>query len=193
MDSQPRNQPSEYSNRALRDRSIVDEYPAAHGDGQWLPRADSTVHLPDPDDRHVVAARTALGTSLILAWNQRDFPAKELKRFGLQKQTPVENSYDKVRDLIVSSLANARRNLSKTRVSALVTVFEFSRGGKTASQASTRRRSLPSALQPPRAVGRWGSAGVRSPRSVRMLPACHLTGWTSTPSHSLRAEDGEGP
>ena len=82
------------------------------------------VSLPDPDDRHVVAAGIAAGASLILTWNLRDFPAAELRKHGLRRQTPdafLAELYDDVPDPVIGSLANAKRNLNKSRVSA----FDF--------------------------------------------------------------------
>jgi predicted nucleic acid-binding protein len=81
----------------------------------------AAVNLPDPDDRHVVAAGIAAGAALILTWNVRHFPAKELKKFGLTRETPdafLSGLYDKVPELVIGSLAKARRNLTKTDVSA---------------------------------------------------------------------------
>ena len=79
------------------------------------------VTLPDSDDRHVVAAGIAANASHVLTWNLRHFPANELKKFSLRRMTPdvfLSGLFDKIPDLVISSLANARRNLSKTRVSA---------------------------------------------------------------------------
>ncbi len=107
----------------------------------------STVNLPDPDDRHVVAAAIASGASVIITWNLRDFPASALKKFGLRRQTPdafLAELYDHAPDLTVGSLANARRNLNKSRVS--VSEFIDILGKQKLTQLVTRLKGRPSDL-----------------------------------------------
>jgi hypothetical protein len=80
----------------------------------------AAVSLPDPDDRQVVAAGIAAGATLILTWNLRHFPAKELQKFGIRRESPDEflsGVYDEVPDMVIRSLAKARLNLTKTNVS----------------------------------------------------------------------------
>ena len=44
--------------------------------------------LPDPDDRHVLAAAIEAGADAIVTWNVGDFPESEIKRHGLEIRTP---------------------------------------------------------------------------------------------------------
>jgi hypothetical protein len=106
-----------------------------------------TVSLPDPDERHVVAAAIAAGASIILTSNLKDFPAAALKKYGLRRQTPdafLTGLYDHVPDLVVGSLANARRNLNKSRVSA--SDFIEILNHQKLTQLATRIRQRPTDL-----------------------------------------------
>jgi predicted regulator of Ras-like GTPase activity (Roadblock/LC7/MglB family) len=47
-------------------------------------------NLPDPDDRHVLAAAVRCGASAIVTFNLKDFPASELEQYGIHTKHPDE-------------------------------------------------------------------------------------------------------
>lgn len=78
------------------------------------------IDLPDPDDRHVVAAAIEAEASIIVTWNLRDFPAPELRRHGLSKLTPdalMVALHEAAPAAVIAATANARRNLRVSRMS----------------------------------------------------------------------------
>ena len=88
------------------------------------------IALPDPDDRHVVAAAVRAGASQIVTWNVRDFPSKELSKHGLAKKTPDQfliDLYSQWPEAILAVTANARRNLRKTGLSAAEFIVSLKR------------------------------------------------------------------
>jgi predicted nucleic acid-binding protein len=46
------------------------------------------IELPDPNDRHVLAAAIEAEADILLTWNLRDFPLKALSPYGLVAEDP---------------------------------------------------------------------------------------------------------
>lgn len=107
----------------------------------------SAVSLPDPDDRHVVAAAIEAGASTIVTWNLRDFRVAELRNHGLVRQSQDAfraNLYEQAPDILIGTLAYAQRNLSRSRVSVLgfIGILREQRFVKLAAQIETRLDDL---------------------------------------------------
>jgi predicted nucleic acid-binding protein len=50
--------------------------------------------LPDPDDRHVLAAAIRAGAQTIVTFNLKDFPAERLASYGVEAQHPDDFVFD---------------------------------------------------------------------------------------------------
>lgn len=70
--------------RALMNQAVPDALVTG-----YQPIIDSLA-LPDPDDRHVLAAAIVGRADVIVTANLKDFPAVTLKQFGIEVQHPDE-------------------------------------------------------------------------------------------------------
>ena len=55
-----------------------------------------TLKLPDPGDRHVLAAAIAAGAAVIVTSNLDDFPAETLEPHGIEAKTPDDFVLDQI-------------------------------------------------------------------------------------------------
>lgn len=64
--------------------------------------------MPDPDDRHVVAAAIRAGAQTIVTFNLRDFPSGVLSRYDIEAKHPDDFVLDCL-DLAPALVSNCLR------------------------------------------------------------------------------------
>ncbi|WP_243722545.1 PIN domain-containing protein [Actinomadura sp. 7K507] len=72
-------------NSAVRDCLVEGHEPLIEG-----------LKLPDPNDRHVLAAAIKAGAQVIVTSNLRDFPASDLEVWGLEARSPDDFVLDQI-------------------------------------------------------------------------------------------------
>lgn len=93
---------------ALMDKAVPDALVT-----QYEPLIEG-LPLPDPGDRHVLAAAIRCNASVIVTFNQKDFPLEALAPFGVEAQHPdefIDNLFDLDPAAVVAAAGQHRRSL----------------------------------------------------------------------------------
>ena len=85
-------------------------FPSAMVYGVGLPEG---IELPDPDDRHVVAAALVGECDCIVTYNLRDFPQEALDKYGLRAMSPDDLVMELVESNPVRSSVSSRAWLGR--------------------------------------------------------------------------------
>ncbi len=87
-----------------------------------------SINIPDKDDRHVVACAIRCNADLIVTFNTKDFPKKELSKYDLEIQKPdelISNLIDinpKLACKAFSKMVKRLKNPTKTKEEVLATL-----------------------------------------------------------------------
>ena len=93
---------------SLMDRAIPDAIVTGHED------LIAGLTLPDPDDRHVLAAAIRCNASVIVTFNEKDFPAEALSHYAMETQHPdvfAENRFDLDHPAVIAAAQRQRQQL----------------------------------------------------------------------------------
>lgn len=99
------------------------------------------LRLPDPDDRHVVAAAIAGHADAIVTWNERDFPREVLDPFGVEVQTPDEFVLNQImldKPTSVAAIKRMRERWARPKMEAAALVDLFEKRGLPQTAAHLR-------------------------------------------------------
>lgn len=100
--------------------------------------------LPDPDDRHVLAAAIHCGAQEIVTFNLRDFPEGVLQPYGIRAIHPdefVEHLLDLNSEAVCEAVRRIRRRLANPPRSAEEMIENYERHGLAVSASILRSRA----------------------------------------------------
>lgn len=110
LDAGKLDQTVEYMNAAIPDALVTGHEALIEG-----------LALPDADDRHVLAAAIRCGASVIVSFNERDFPQDRLAPFGVEVQHPdefIDNLFDLDQAAVVAAAQKQRHTLKNPPIDA---------------------------------------------------------------------------
>jgi hypothetical protein len=100
--------------------------------------------LPDPDDRHVLAAAIHCGAQEIVTFNLRDFPDDVLRPYGIRAIHPdsfVEHVLDLNPEAVCEAIRRIRRRLVNPPLSVEDIIANYERHGLAVSASIFRTRA----------------------------------------------------
>ena len=100
-----------------------------------------SIDLPDPDDRHVVAAAITAGAQLVVTNNARHFPTTALAPHGIAGISPDDLVVDLLKDGasdVVEALCNMRLRYSRPSFSAAEMIAAIAKAGMTKTAMALR-------------------------------------------------------
>lgn len=98
--------------------------------------------LPDPDDRHVLAAAICCGADVIVTFNLDDFPPDILRKWGIEAQHPddfINHLLDLAPHLVCAAAKRQRANLKNPPKSVDDFLAALERQGLAQTVAGLRR------------------------------------------------------
>ena len=100
------------------------------------------LHLPDPNDRHVLAAAIRGHADVIVTMNLRDFPAATIGSFGIEAQHPDEfvlHLLNLAPGVVVAAAQNHRQSLKNPPKTVAAYLKTLERQGLTQTVSVLRK------------------------------------------------------
>lgn len=106
-----------------------------------MPLVDG-LQMPDPDDRHVLAAAIRCSAQVIVTENKRDFPAALLEEYDvevLSADDMLVTTYELFPTVAAQALGKVRRRYRKPHMNVSEFLFDLTRAGLPKLAAIARR------------------------------------------------------
>lgn len=102
------------------------------------------LRLPDPDDRHVLAAAIHCGADAILTFNLKDFPSEVLQPLGIESVHPddfLAGQLDLAPDVVCAAARRHRSSLKRPAMNVEAYLASLERQGLAQTVASLRNHA----------------------------------------------------
>ena len=119
--------------------AMAQAFPEATVEG--YERHEAALSLPDPDDRHVLAAAVEAQADTIVTWNLDDFPDAALRPLGVAAVSPdafVGSLVEAEREHVVATLRHHRAQLERPPLTAPEYLQRLTRAGLVATTDALR-------------------------------------------------------